>query len=147
MSGMKKVICCTMGCFIFSIVAIGQNRIVADFSNLKNDKGVCRACLFNNPSSFKGEAGEPFQCVSVPVKNLTAQAVFNQVPAGTYALFVFHDANNNNKMDKNFVGIPKEGYGASKNKLLFASAPSYEENKFVLEKNTTVRLRVKMRNL
>jgi uncharacterized protein (DUF2141 family) len=107
---------------------------------------VCRACLFNNPASFKGESGEPFKCIAIPVKNLTANAVFN-VPAGTYALFIFHDANSNNKIDKNFIGIPKEGYGASKNKLPFAGAPTYDENKFLVEDRATVRLQVKIRNL
>jgi uncharacterized protein (DUF2141 family) len=50
-------------------------------------------------------------------------------------------------MDKNFLGIPKEGYGASKNKLPFAAAPSFNENRFAVEHNTTVRLTVKLRYL
>jgi uncharacterized protein (DUF2141 family) len=83
----------------------------------------------------------------VPVKSKTAQVFFNNVPAGTYAVFVFHDANTNNKMDKNFLGIPKEGYGASKNKLPFASAPSYNDNKFVVENKTITSLQIKIRNL
>jgi uncharacterized protein (DUF2141 family) len=134
-------------CFLLSINAFSQSRVVADISNVRNDNGVCRACLFNNPESFKGETGNPFQCVAVGVKNSMAQAVFNNIPAGTYAMFVFHDANKNNKMDVNFVGIPKEGYGASKNKLPFASAPSYNENKFIVADKSMVKLKVKMRNL
>lgn len=142
---MKEFICLTFFC-VLATACLCQSKIVADMSNFKNDNGVCRACLFNNPASFKGESGTPFKCEVVAVKNQMAQAVFN-VPAGTYALFVFHDANGNNKMDKNFIGIPKEGYGASKNKIPFASAPSYNDNKFLVEEKATVRLQIRLRNL
>jgi uncharacterized protein (DUF2141 family) len=50
-------------------------------------------------------------------------------------------------MDVNFMGIPKEGYGASKNKLPFASAPTYNDNKFEVADKTVIRLKVKLRNL
>ena len=40
---------------------------------------------------------------------------FNDIPPGTYAIAVFHDENANGKLDKNFLGIPCEGYGASNN--------------------------------
>lgn len=144
---MKKILACAVACFLLLSITFSQGRIVADISNLRNDKGVCRACLFNSPASFKGETGEPFQCVAAPVKNGIARAVFDNVPHGAYALFVFHDVNSNNKLDKNFIGIPKEGYGASRNKLPFASAPSYNENKFTVNDKTTVKLDVKIRNL
>jgi uncharacterized protein (DUF2141 family) len=144
---MKRSNICLLISFLVSLNAFSQGRVVADIGNVRNDKGVCRACLFNNPSSFKGEAGEPFQCVAVGIKKSTAQVVFNNVPAGTYAMFVFHDANGNNKMDINFLGIPNEGYGASKNKLPFASAPTYNDNKFVVADKSFIRLKVRMRNL
>lgn len=130
-----------------SLCASGQGRVVADISNFENNKGICRACLFNDAASFTGEGGAPFRCVQVPVTAKKAQAIFENVPTGTYALFVLHDANNNNKMDKNFVGIPKEGYGASRNKLPFAAAPTYKDNQFPVQNNSAVRLSVRLRNL
>ncbi len=144
---MVKIIVSMFVCSLFSVKAFSQSKVVANISNLKNDKGVCRACLFNSPSSFNGETGEPFKCAVVPIKNKTAQVAFSSVPTGTYAMFVFHDTNNNNKMDKNFIGIPKEGYGASKNKLPFANAPTFIENQFTVTENNSVVLQVKMRNL
>ena len=131
----------------WSAGAGAQGRVVAQITNFESSKGTCRACLFNTPASFSGEGGEPFKCVQAPVRNKTVEAVFENIPQGDYALFVLHDANNNNKMDKNFLGIPKEGYGASKNKLPFAAAPTFNENRFVVANNTTVRLSVKLRNL
>lgn len=144
---MRRIVSCIVIFSLYSVVSLSQSTIVADITNLKNDKGVCRACLFNNPASFNGETGEPLRCVAVLVKNETAEAVFSNVPPGTYAMFVFHDANSNNAMDKNFIGIPKEGYGASQNRLPFAGAPTYNANKFAVDNKATVRLQIRIRNL
>ena len=127
--------------------ANAQAKVVAEVVNFENNKGICRACIFNNPASFNGEGGEPVKCVQVPVKNKTALVSFEGLQPGNYAIFLFHDVNSNNKMDKNFLGIPKEGYGASKNKLPFANAPSFNENKFTLENSASMQLKIRLRNL
>jgi len=144
---MNKIIGCTVLFFLISISVCSQSIIIAEISNVKNDNGLCRACLFKDQATFEGATGKPLQCVSAPVKVHTAQAVFNNVLPGTYAIFVFHDANSNNKIDKNFIGIPKEGYGASNNKLPFAGAPSFNENKFSLNGRTTKILQIKIMNI
>jgi uncharacterized protein (DUF2141 family) len=33
------------------------------------------------------------------------------VTPGDYAISVFHDENSNGKLDRNFMGMPKEGVG------------------------------------
>jgi uncharacterized protein (DUF2141 family) len=134
---------------LFLFLSVGtraQNKVIAQISNFENTKGVCRACLFTSEESFSG-GSEPFRCVQSRVTDKTLQAVFENVPAGTYALFVLHDANNNNKMDKNFLGVPKEGYGASRNKLPFAAAPTFADNRFEVANNATIRLSIRLRNL
>ncbi|GAB2857049.1 hypothetical protein GCM10027277_26820 [Pseudoduganella ginsengisoli] len=35
------------------------------------------------------------------------------VPAGAWAVMAYHDENDNEKMDRNAMGIPSEGYGFS----------------------------------
>ncbi|GAA4320728.1 DUF2141 domain-containing protein [Flaviaesturariibacter amylovorans] len=127
--------------------AAAQSTIVARMSNVRNDKGVCRVCLFDKAAAFKGESGSPVQCQQVPVSGGAAEATFTGLPPGSYAVFVFHDANNNNKMDKNFLGIPKEGYGASRNNLPFAAAPTFDGNKITITDKTITTVRMRLRNL
>jgi uncharacterized protein (DUF2141 family) len=140
-----KWILFSCGCISFSEGQC-QAKIVASITGLRNDKGVCRACLFTSAASFAGD-GAPYKCSTVGVRSKMAEVSFTDVPAGTYAMSVFHDSNNNNAMDKNFLGIPKEGYGASGNKLPFAAAPVFKDNKFVVAINTTTHLRIRIRNL
>ncbi len=137
--------------FFFSMLLMAsavqaQGKITVSISNIKNNNGVCRVCIFDNAASFNGE-GKPLQCVTTNVSNKASVARFDNVPAGTYAISVFHDANNNNKFDVNFVGMPKEGYGASKNKLPFAAAPAFKDNQFNLKNSQHLQLSIRLRNL
>lgn len=50
---------------------------------------------------------------------------FLQLPPGRYAVIVFHDENDNGRLDKSFWGAPTEGYGFSNNATGFFSAPSF----------------------
>lgn len=141
-----KVVLLLFSLVLLATISKAQSKIIAVISNVRNDRGVCRVCLFNTAASFNGDAA-PVQCAQATVKGGLSEARFENVPAGVYAVAVFHDANNNNKMDKNFLGIPKEGYGASRNKLPFAAAPGFDDNKFTVPDKTTTTLRMRLRNL
>ncbi len=129
----------------FSLSVFSQNTVIASINNFESSKGICRACLFNSPDAF--EKQNPLQCTLVTVTNNKTKAEFTNLPDGTYAIFVFHDTNKNGMMDTNWLGIPKEGYGASKNKLPFAAAPKFDPNKFFVAANTTLTLYIRLRNL
>ena len=124
----------------------GQSSVVVNITKFKNDKGVCRACLFNNSNSFQNKS-DALVCKSSKVVNGTATVTFNANSDGNYAVMVFHDENNNNIFDKNFLGIPKEGYGASKNKLPLAAAPSFHSNSSIVNNNQLITLRIVLRYL
>lgn len=134
-------------CILGSTAVQAQAKVQAVISNIENNKGVCRVCIFNNATSFNGEGGQPVQCVTAPVASRQSKAEFNNLQPGRYAIFVFHDANSNNRMDKNFVGVPKEGYGASRNKLPFAAAPNFNNNAFNISAGTTTTVNIRLRNL
>ena len=121
-----------------------QNKIIVQVTNFKNNKGVCFVCLYDNAKAFAGK-GQPVICSTVGITNKAANASFDNVAEGTYAISVIHDANNNKKFDTNFMGIPTEGYGASQNKLPFAAAPKFDENKFTVKANSTTSSSIKLR--
>ncbi len=125
--------------------ARSQGKISVRINNFENNKGSCIVCVYDNAQSFSDKGGKPLACQTVPVTNENATVVFDNVNQGTYAIMVIHDANNNRKFDSNFMGIPKEGYGASQNKLPFAAAPKFEENKFTVTGNTTTHCTIKLR--
>jgi uncharacterized protein (DUF2141 family) len=133
-----------LGILFFASDGWGQNKITVNISNLANNKGVCIVCLYDNAKAYAGK-GEPVRCVTVGVSNKLSTASFDDIAEGTYAISVIHDANSNKKFDTNFLGIPTEGYGASQNKLPFAAAPKFDENKFTVTKNSTITSNIKLR--
>ena len=65
------------------------------------------------------------------------------LPAGFYAIALFVDTNKNLKIDKNFLGIPKEQFGFSNNAMGRLSAPSFEQAMFEVNGNTTQNIKLK----
>lgn len=62
--------------------------------------------------------------------------------AGTYAIALFQDLNNNSKLDTGIFGIPTEKYGFSNNAKGFMGSPSFKKAKFSFPKSKTVRINV-----
>ena len=54
---------------------------------------------------------------------------FEDITPGTYAILVIHDTNDNNKIDFQPNGMPKEAYGASNNNMSFGP-PQFSNAKF-----------------
>jgi len=81
----------------------------------------------------------------VPITGPNTNCSFLNVEPGTYAIAVVHDENGNGKLDKNFVGVPSEGYGVSNNKTYALSAPNWNESTFTLGANESKTLQVKLR--
>jgi outer membrane protein len=59
------------------------------------------------------------------------QYLLEEVPPGEYALLVYYDENGNNRIDKNFIGIPKEPLGFS-NRYRPKGPPTYQRAAFEL---------------
>jgi uncharacterized protein (DUF2141 family) len=112
--------------------------------NARNANGVIRVALFYSPEGFPGDASKALrtQPAKIDPQTLNAQAVFSGVPQGTYAVMVFHDENNNGKLDKNMIGIPKEGYGASDSAAKKMHAPVFDEAKFSLTSDQSVEVKL-----
>jgi uncharacterized protein (DUF2141 family) len=68
--------CKTLLSGLLSILTVAgwcQASVVLEIGNLKNDKGVCRACLFDNEGSFSGKVIKPTQCSSTMIKGLQTE--------------------------------------------------------------------------
>jgi uncharacterized protein (DUF2141 family) len=110
---------------------------------LEGSRGSLLAQLSNAAETFEGK-GEAFRSAEVKVVDGQAVVVFEAVPLGEYALKVFHDENDNQKLDTNFVGMPKEKFGFSNDAMGRFGPPSFEQARFRLEESTTT-LRVEMK--
>jgi uncharacterized protein (DUF2141 family) len=53
---------------------------------------------------------------------------------------LIHDLNRNHKLDKNFVGYPKEQWGMSNNPHATVKTPAIEKAMFSVDKDTEIHI-------
>ena len=111
----------------------GTNSITVHIKGVKNDHGVMRAFLFNSEDGFLKRS---FMTRTAKFHGKgELSIVFDSLPKGDYAVNVYHDRNNNNELDSNWMRIPKEPYGFSNNVRGKMGPPKFEEAKFPLNTN------------
>jgi uncharacterized protein (DUF2141 family) len=98
--------------------------------NLRNSTGQVICTLFNSPMAFPTDSTRALAQIAVPIKDNAALCSFGGLAAGKYALVAFHDENSNGKFDRNWFGLPKEGYTFSNNVRPVFSPPSFKAAAF-----------------
>ena len=97
-------------------------------------------------SVFKGPKGFPSK-FEYSVMSEFFEFIDNQIqielPAGTYAISLFHDENNNRDFDLNPVGIPTESFGFSNNPKISFGPPKYKKAAFQLNSDKTLTIKMK----
>ncbi len=75
---------------------------------------------------------------SAPAQAGETVVTVNDVPPGTWAVLSFQDENDNGKLDRNALGIPKERYAFSRDARGRFGPPSFEDAAFVLREEKAV---------
>lgn len=93
-------------------------------TGFRNGKGKAGGTVFATPDGWPEQTTKAVVHGPFPIEHGEATETF-QIPAGRYAVAVIHDENENHKLDRNFLGIPKEGFGFANNPKVTLSAPSF----------------------
>lgn len=93
---------------------------------IKSARGVIRLAICPPNAGFPDCKGREVRSASLAIEKGQAHVRFGDLAPGTYGVSVFHDANANGKLDT-FLGIPKEGYGFSRNPPFRPRAPRFDE--------------------
>lgn len=102
-----------------------------DVERLRSERGVLRLCLTADPDNFPACLDDR-QAISRSVPASQSRIRFDALPVGNYAVAVIHDENRNRKLDT-FMGIPKEGFGFSRNPKIGFGAPRFSAARFRLD--------------
>jgi uncharacterized protein (DUF2141 family) len=107
-------------CILFILLTtsfklLPEEGIKLTITNLRNDKGLVLVNLFKDGTGFPDDAEKAFRKEKLAIYNKKAVILFPNLPAGSYAISILHDENNDRRMNKSGLGIPKEGYGFSNN--------------------------------
>jgi uncharacterized protein (DUF2141 family) len=138
--------------FLLSFLAMLEIQASELVINLSDQKkaGTLMLAIYNNAEAFEGsvikekrsEVGV-FKGLELYLEPKDSMRLSIEIPDGEYAIAFFIDANGNKKLDKNFLGIPKEQFGFSNNAMGTLSAPSFEQAKFKVTGNTVQNIKLK----
>jgi uncharacterized protein (DUF2141 family) len=121
----------------YAFVAQSQNlSLIVNVKKFKNNDGLAYVML-------QDPAKKMLQQQWTKIEKNETQAVFKNLKLGKYAVRLYHDENNNKKMDTDFLGMPKESWGCSNDVRPHFAAPKFEDMIFTLEKDETITINMK----
>lgn len=136
-------------CLLFVVVACGAGRasdadpqgqiaaqklytlsVVVD--GVRNSTGNIGMLIFNSRQGWPDELKSALRGATVPAEAGKTTVKIEGLPAGDYGVLVIHDENMNQKLDRDWKGIPSEQWGMSNNPKVYLSAPSFDRARFHL---------------
>jgi uncharacterized protein (DUF2141 family) len=106
-------------------------RLNVTVSGLRSDRGSVVLALFRGGAGFPNDGKKAVAHATVRVgPGKTAEAAFPDLPPGEYALSLFHDENNNGRLDTSAFGFPREGFGTSNDPKVRLGPPRWKDAKF-----------------
>ena len=121
-------------------------RIHVTVGKFRNQSGALGCLLFEGKAGFPDDISKSIrQAMSSIASSGTASCDFVNLTPGDYAVIVMHDENKNGAFDKNFVGMPTEGYGASNNHLPAMASPTWEDSRFSVGPDETKAVNIQLR--
>lgn len=106
------------------------NMLHVEVVGLHSDKGQVLCALYSSRDGFPKQNERASARVSSTIADRKAVCEFSGITPGTYAISVFHDENSNGKLDTKFMGIPREGVGASNGAKGHLGPPKFEAAAF-----------------
>ncbi len=128
---------------LLTLLTPQNNQIELTISNIDHAKGTIVYSVYTPTNKFLDDK-DVTKWGKIKVTSTKDLTTIIDIPANAsdIAIAIYHDVNDNGKMDKSFVGIPQEPYGFSRNYVPSFRAPKWSESNF--NPKTTKSLTIKL---
>lgn len=140
---LKLVILSVGFCLLLSVKA-NAGTIIVNLEGIKTSKGGKVFTAVFVKQTFLKFGQHLFGNIKAVSASQT-QIVFEGVPAGTYGIATFQDTDGSEDLSKNFLGIPTEPMGFSRNPRIMFGPPDFEEAEISLKSNETVQITINLK--
>ena len=117
---------------------LSANDLTVTITGVQGAKGEILIGLYNTNDETFADVSKYYKKVTLSIDDENLTTTFKELPKGVYAVAVIHDENKNTKLDKNFFGVPTEGYGFSNNNRFMLRGATFEESQFELDKDKKI---------
>ena len=111
--------------------APATETVTVVISALASTQSVIKLNFYNAPEKFLKDGQVAVRLLVRPEGKKEVTVPVELAP-GEWAVALTQDLNNNDKLDKNFLGIPTEPFAFSNNIKPRLAAPSFQECKFMV---------------
>ncbi|MDR1631837.1 MAG: DUF2141 domain-containing protein [Dysgonamonadaceae bacterium] len=115
-----------------------QNKLTIVVEGIEETTGHVLVGLYDKAGFMKKAVNGQM----VKAESDTITVVLENIPAGEYAVSLFHDENDNGKLDTGSFGIPVEKYGFSNNAKGKYGPPAFEDCKFTVKEDLEITIRI-----
>jgi uncharacterized protein (DUF2141 family) len=122
----------------------GGHTLTVIVDGVNSDGGNVGLLVFNSAKGWAEDRTAALKDIVVPAHAGTVTIKIPDLPPGTYAVSLVHDVNQNHKLDKNFIGKPKEQWGLSNDPHAVLTAPAYSKSTFSLQENREIHIAMQM---
>jgi uncharacterized protein (DUF2141 family) len=124
----------------------GAARLYVDVEGVHRAEGLIAVTLYADDSKrFLAKRGALY-VGRVPAQTPRTSVCIYLPKTGTYGIAVYHDADADQKFDRNGIGLPDEGYGFSNNPAVIFGLPSFRSVRLAVP-TSGMRTRVRLRYL
>ena len=109
------------------------SSIAVKVRGVRSDHGTVTFVLYSDDPDEFLVRGKKLMKERFPARSGTVEFCLPVSAPGTYAAAAYHDENGNGKLDKNWIGMPKEGFGVSNSPKMFLGPPDHEEAAFQVQ--------------
>lgn len=122
---------------LISTIGLAQNPVLKiSIKGFENNKGTLMLEVLTPQK-------KAVKRLMQPITNKQVVVELNDLTAGQYSVRVFHDENDNKKLDTGMFGIPKESWGMSNNVKAMMGPPDFNESLFWLKGDTSLEIVLK----
>ena len=108
-------------------VAVAKRKsLTVILQNLESATAPIYVSVYGVKSKFPSPKGQLKEYKFMP-KGKEYRAEITDLKFGTYALATYQDENSSGEIDKNFIGMPTEGFGFSNNYKPKVKAPAFKD--------------------
>lgn len=127
---------------IMAPMAIGQShKLTLKVKNIEEVIGQMCLAVYGSEDDYKDSKNQVWaDCI--PVNASSLELIIEDLPKGTYMISIFHDMDSNEELNTNWIGMPKEPFGFSKDAKGKMGPPKFEDASFELngDMETTIHL-------
>ena len=120
----------------------GKSNLAVTIDGLRNKDGQVCLSLFSRSIGFPDRQDRTVIVKCIRSIDVSRGVNFENLDPGNYAIALLHDANSDGKMNTGFFGIPKEGFGFSRNPKISKGPPKFQNAVIAVAGQSAIQIKV-----